>query len=1487
MSRLTTSLPGVGRRTDSLFDNRYRYDYIYPRGRSGEVLRAYDTLDADRPVVIKRPAPQDAPPMRAGQEVSILNEKRALERLAGHPALAELRRSGTFRIGGQTHQYIVLDLAEGITVEEYVLELAGRGERLPELETLVILDRFLDLLEAAHARQVAYNDADAKHLFWDRANYRLKVIDWGNAVFLDGDARTEPPRPWRAIDATQAAEVLYFILSGGHRLDVGRGDPTTGLPDTVSPKLKTVLGRASDPDPSRRYPDVTALRRDVADARRPLEKARDQLIERVQTRLPGATSQNDLTALLETTGEALVADPGFPTARELQTELELRLNRLAIQGDLDAARIYIESGSPVRARALLSETLTRAGESEQPTVHFLLDVAAQLAESKIGTPPAGLAPALDALFRGDPQSAGRALVTTYEARPDAFAQQLLLAERLTLRVPGVALLRPHLARLDQLLIGRSSDRGLLMRLTAPLDNLSSSAVHGVQPIREVYAHLAESLDDLAGRWDGDLRAAAERAGHAAADIAQLLDVTAQNVLADPTRAGNALWRAGAIDPANPAFDGVNQALNAFHAELETLAGAVPDVSPDSPDALTGLLAWLTDVRAHLAAYEADLPDPQFAALRKGVDDAIANWYEARDALALGGRRPAANAYLHASELIRPLNPIVAGRFEALARQVEDARYVETLSPNAAAGRALAEGWEAWDRGRNADAQAAAERAYAAAQTDGERQAADRLERLATLTAAWFESDGLINRAVTERILTQVNGLLLPAESQLRQKFTDQMPNMTIYVKAMVRGLVEPMRDASSAAGRVLLLDYILRGVLAMLDEEADTVATWREAAARATPNIRLHPIYQALEQALTRRQLLTTAVGSLNTVQSLADLPNARQAVRAPVVSAQLDSAEQALRSLDDACRRWGDGDFRAARQIIDSANERIANAERAINAYFFYPADSPRYVSLKPFSAWLGTLSAGAEACYAARRVIEQAALIPADQPDPAVESAHRQIVDRTWEALGEEFSSVVRQWRDTYITIRQTYQDPALTKSEKARLFDGHFASLFIDRHPAYAIYRHWQSVIALMPDLPPTYVPSIPLTRGFDTAPNFVDAASAMPVTRAEVAESVNALPPPIPAPAEAPETRFPWLIGLAVVGAILIAAVIGFLALQNRTPSAPPLTVSPSPASSRAATLPAVAANPSIVTTSGSTHTGIQTHTVMPVPPTATPTPTNTQTQTPTATPIPFVPTETHAPSSITPVVPATSGATIPPVTPSASPSATGLPSGGSIGTPGATLPPNAGPTIPPDAPPGPYDLLQDLTKLTSSSYTWPSTLFAPAQNGTDGSWQLGTTDPKAGNAIQLIRIGPSTLGALYGPAASRRLTRAEATLTVTNYDPALMATGNVYFGLGMEAGQGQRATAQVKVIQVQVITLGTTVNGRFTARSIVPSSTLKITLAVQRNSDHTVSLYADGQLLGTTVGNVYGPTVPVSIVLYTSAQSVTVSVSAMSIRLGAQ
>ncbi|NOG48375.1 MAG: hypothetical protein HND48_02195 [Chloroflexi bacterium] len=103
---------------ESLFDGRYRYDLIYPRGRSGETLRAVDTANGDRPVVIKRPAPGDAPPIRAAQEVSIANERRALTRLAGHPVLTELVAEGQYIVGGQAHQYIVVERADGIIIAD-------------------------------------------------------------------------------------------------------------------------------------------------------------------------------------------------------------------------------------------------------------------------------------------------------------------------------------------------------------------------------------------------------------------------------------------------------------------------------------------------------------------------------------------------------------------------------------------------------------------------------------------------------------------------------------------------------------------------------------------------------------------------------------------------------------------------------------------------------------------------------------------------------------------------------------------------------------------------------------------------------------------------------------------------------------------------------------------------------------------------------------------------------------------------------------------------------------------------------------------------------------------------------------------------------------------------------------------------------------------------------------------------------------------------
>ncbi len=1483
--------PQPGRRTDSLFDNRFRYDYIYPRGRSGETLRAYDTLDNDRPVVIKRPAPQDAPPMRAGQEVSILNEKRALERLAGHPVLTELRHSGNFRVGGQVHQYIAIDLAEGKTVEDHVLELSAKGERMPELETFVVIDLLLDLLQAAHERKIVYNDVDAKHLFWDRDNYRLKVIDWGNAVFLDGEQTTVT----RAADTFQVAELVHFVFSGGKRLERRSGDSAPNLADNLSPRLRSILAKAAAADPNARYHDITTLRRDLADMRRPVERTRDALLERVRNRLPNAASQEQFAELDALLGDAVQQDPGHPAARALAAEVAARLRQLAIQGDLDGARIYIENGNYARALDLLNEIKARVGSLEdQPLLAYLIDAAAQLREARLSKPPAGLSPALDALYRGDASTAARALVITPEGRIEAKEQQLLLAERLALLMPGVVLLRPHLARVEQKLANRASERAILTRLVTALDTPTEP---GVQPLRRLYANLAETLGGFEERLESDARDACTRAAAAANDIADLLEIVAANALGDSNRAGNALRQASAIDPTHEGFERVAADLNAFHQEVDRLTENAPGQD---------VAGWLDAGRTRLAAFQVDITDPALADLVARMNGAVGAMEAANASFASGGKRPAVEAYEGAAALLGPVNKAAAGWFTDRARQVSDARFIEALHPNSMLGKALSEGWDAWDKGRNGDALGIGQRALEAAHSEGEREAAIRLIRMADLTQKWLTGNGMGDRTLTEATERDISALLTPAEEAVERKFTDQMPNRTVYLKAMNRGLVEPMRDMSSAAVRILMMQLTMQGLVALLNEQPDDANMWRDAASRTLPNVRAHPIYVALEHAITRRQLLANAATALNTVRGVADLQTARPALRQPLAAAWLEPAEGAVRNIDDALRKWTDGDFRGAHALLDTAFEKIKQAEGTIGA----PLDG--------FKNWLSGLNTTSEALQQARRTIDQAALNPTDAPDPAIDDAHWQIFSGTRAALGEDYAALVRQWRDTYSSIKDLYADERFTRDEKLRLLDGHFNSLFIEKHPAFPIYRHWQSLVRALPDPAPTfsYAPAAPPPErtATDALPGFVEEN----VRPSRVIDSYmsEAAPPSVIEPATVDDApyddgtrndervtipRVPWLAGLAVVVVVGVAVIAAITLLGGNRGATPgiALTLPPTPTVAEAATA-------AIITTDAPTSIPAVALVPLTEPATSSATPSNTPTTAPSSTPtdaptelpttpttptVRFVPTETRpfataapfetAVPTIAPTGVATTSAptTAPTLAPTNAAATVGLaPLAGATGIATATLPANVAS--------GEYDLLGGLGKLPGDTLPWPLDFFTPDPDA--GGWKLGTANTKGGNVPQYAKILPSTLGSLFGPDASRTVMRAEAVLELTSFNASLANAGIVYFGFGFETLSGQqKAYAQVNVARVSPLTAnyGTNINGTLTRKATKAAQPIRVTLAVQRNDDRTVSLYADGQLLGKTTAAQYGPATSVNIVLYTSAPTVLVNVASLKVQIG--
>jgi len=1483
--------PQPGRRTDSLFDNRFRYDYIYPRGRSGETLRAYDTLDNDRPVVIKRPAPQDAPPMRAGQEVSILNEKRALERLAGHPVLSELRHSGNFRVGGQVHQYIAIDLAEGKTVEDYVLELSAKGERMPELETFVIIDLLLDLLQAAHERKIVYNDVDAKHLFWDREKYHLKVIDWGNAVFLDGEQTTVT----RAADTFQVAELVHFVFSGGKRLEIDRrsGDSAPHLADNLSSRLRSILAKAAAADPNARYQDITTLRRDLADMRRPVERTRDSLLERVRNRLPNAASQEQFAELDALLGDAVQQDPGHPAARALAAEVAARLRQLAIQGDLDGARIYIENGNYARALDLLNEIKARVGSLEdQPLLAYLIDAAAQLREARLSKPPAGLSPALDSLYRGDAAAAARALVVTPEGRIEAKEQQLLLAERLALLMPGVVLLRPHLARVEQQLANRPGERAILTRLVTALDTPTDS---GVQPLRRLYANLAETLGSFEERLESAARDACMRAAAAANDIADLLEIVAANALGDPTRAGNALRQASAIDPTHEGFERVAADLNVFHQEVDRLTENAPGQD---------VAGWLDAARARLTAFQVDISDVVLTDLVARLNGAVAAMEAANASFASGGKRPAVEAYEGAAALLGPVNKAAAGWFTDRARQVSDARFIEALHPNSMLGKALSEGWDAWDKGRNGDALGIGQRALEAAHSEGERQAAVRLIRMADLTQKWLTGNGMGDRALTEATERDIHALLTSVEEAVERKFTDQMPNRTVYLKAMNRGLVEPMRDMSSAAVRILMMQLTMQGLVALLNEQPDDANMWRDAASRTLPNVRAHPVYVALEHAITRRQLLANAATALNAVRGVPDLQIARPALRQPLAAAWLEPAEGALRNIDDALRKWTDGDFRGAHALLDTAFEKIKQAEGTIGA----PLDG--------FKNWLSGLNTTSEGLQQARRTIEQAALNPTDAPDPAIDDAHWQIFSGTRATLGEDYAALVRQWRDTYTSIKDLYTDARFTRDEKLRLLDGHFNSLFIEKHPAFPIYRHWQSLVRALPDPAPTfsYAPAAPPERtAADALPGFIEEN----VRPSRVIDSYmsEAAPPSVIEPATVDAApyddgtrndervaipRVPWLAGLAVVVVVGVAVIAAITLLGGNRGATPgiALTLPPTPTVAETATaalkatdvptsIPAVALLPKTEPATSSATPSSAPSSTPTIAPSSTPT--EAATEPPTTPTVRFVPTETRPFATVAPFETTVPATVVPTVAPTLSPTTApdnAIPSAtvGLAPLPGATGLATA--TLPANVASGEYDLLGGLGKLPGDTLPWPLDFFTPDPDA--GGWKLGTANTKGGNVPQYVKILPSTLGSLFGPDASRTVMRAEAVLELTSFNASLTNAGIVYFGFGFETLSGQqKAYAQVNVARVSPLTAnyGTNINGTLTRKATKAAQPLRVTLAVQRNDDRTVSLYADGQLLGKTSAAQYGPATSVNIVLYTSAPTVLVNVASLKVQIG--
>lgn len=1333
---------------DGLFDNRYRYNYIYPRGRSGETLRAVDTEDADRPVVIKRPNPNDAPPIRAGQEVSIINEREALTRLAGQPILTELLGSGQFFVGGLPHQYIVMERAQGVIIADEVVRLARQQQRLPLLELIEIIGRLVNLLRAAHDSDIVYNDVDAKHLFWNRESYELKVIDWGNAVFLEGDEVTSQGVS-RQTDIYQLGELLYFILSGGYRVEVPRdGDADFQVDfhqdsEAIDPSLQAIVTRAVHPNLRYRYASMSEVNADLLRFRGPLEQERNAIVSRAIDKLKAPDlSRNDLLSLQSNLQAALRHNPAFPAARATSQEIVDRLRDLEVAADLDAVKIYMLGGHWASAAELLSELRDRAGSKTAGLTRLLLDWSLLLAESQPGAIPPAVADAVERLFNFRPDKAANLLLHAPGDSPE-YDLAWQMAERVSARFPEVTLLQPNLMRVQAALEqlagegdGRSEARKQLALVWRTLAQAAELAEPGAAALRDSYREAAEGLTGLEDRL-GALAAQGEfgeelvplkalaRASKAAITLSDNMEIIGQQAAQNPRDALTALDASRAIDPANPVWDKIEDFLSLLYEILQNSQSYMP--AADGSD----LESWLRARHEELLPFAAQLFDQQLGEMIDGVERAQDAWQRYRDVVVAGDRVQASAALTAASKAVKVMCPTLGDWFQQLRAVVDKASYIERHSVPGHLGRTLADGWAAFDQGSLADSQRLGQQALEIARSESEQFIAQRLWRLSRILRDWVERNGVLSQERTSKALIAIEDLFTERENRAINSFATQMPSTETYLKAMGQGLIKAFQNNNTAALRILFAQYILSGALDAHEAVIEDARFWQEAALRSLPELaQRHIAQRKLDEYIAKRDSLLSAQAIFNEVtgahivDSLGEL--ARQLDTNP--EAQLLAAGiQSLRALETALHDWADAEFRAAGGKIDDVLRGITEVE------------SNASLSLAPYRKWMGELNAALAELSVKRRSLLQEIDRQLVEPLPSIRDAIHLQADVTEDLLGFKHAQMMLGWRDTYEAFLNIYQGEK-RRSQKLAAMNELFKAMFIDRNPAYPLFRHWYRVVEALPEEAP--VPSPP------------EALEPEPIEHAlpSEEEAAEALPE------ESPSGRNRWLFNVALLVGILL--IMGGLLTLARNGNLEAII---------AAIAPETAASPAPNKNDNASDTAAD------------------QTQPAAEAPaaIATAEPESEAAATLAPT------ATEPPASP----------------TPEPTLAPTEMPTVAPTRvlPPGGLTGAQNLLNLLSGSLAAPF-WDAEGLSQQSGAWRLGTLAETAGETLALS-VPAELLEGNYGNQAARRIISLEAELTLQSANPSLVNEDDVYFGLALQkpADEGM-AGIQLRQIAPSIISL---------------------------------------------------------------------------------
>ncbi len=266
----------------TVLSGRYRLDSKLGTGGMSTVYLAQDeTLDRLVAVKVMHREMSD----QADQLERFNREARAVAQIS-HPNVVSVIDAG--EDGG--HPYIVFEYVEGETLKQRITRLG----RLPLDEAVAYAIEIGRGLGTAHARRLVHRDVKPQNVLID-AEGRAKVTDFGIARSLEAEGLTATGRvlgttdyvsPEQAMghdvdarsDIYSLGIVLYEMLTGQvpYRAEslvgVAMKHVNEPMPDVrvrrpeVSAVLASVVDRATDKDPGKRYGDIAQMLLDLEQA---------------------------------------------------------------------------------------------------------------------------------------------------------------------------------------------------------------------------------------------------------------------------------------------------------------------------------------------------------------------------------------------------------------------------------------------------------------------------------------------------------------------------------------------------------------------------------------------------------------------------------------------------------------------------------------------------------------------------------------------------------------------------------------------------------------------------------------------------------------------------------------------------------------------------------------------------------------------------------------------------------------------------------------------------------------------------------------------------------------------------------------------------------------------------------------------------------------------------------------------------------------------